>query len=110
MQLTLESDVKVDQLILKDVGQSLGIGNDALNELFIVSETHVTDDRRKGVSEQLNYLFGGVLVVGNEYVVTLPFLRTSQNQVLGTAVPNANRMHARIFIVLTHHSYDSLSV
>jgi len=108
--LPFEGDVKVDDFVLQNVGQRLGVGNDALNQGLVVVQLHVADDWTQGVGEQLDDLLGGVFLVRDEDVVAFPLLSAAQNQPLRASVSDSDGVDSRVFVLCAHHTYHSFCV
>jgi hypothetical protein len=81
VELSLEGDVEVDWFVLEDVRQRLRVGDYAFHQFLVVAELHAADEGGEGVGEQLNDLFGGVFVVGDEDVVALSLFGAAEDQV-----------------------------
>jgi hypothetical protein len=110
VKLSFESDVKVDELSLEDIGQGLWIGNYTLDQLLIIVQLHAYDDRRESVGQHLDDLLGRVLVVGYEDTLTLSLLCAPQDQCLRTTVANTDGVHASQTVAQSNQSNHTLCI
>jgi hypothetical protein len=77
IELTFEIYIEINQLAFENIRKRFRIRNDALNNFFIVFEFHFTDDRRKRISQELNYFLRGILRIVNEHMMAFTAFSTA---------------------------------
>ena len=90
LELSLEDHIEVDYLVFEDVRKGVRVGNNALDQLLIIFQPHVSNDRGKGVSQQLYDLFRRILIITDENMLTFALLSAASNQLLRAAISNPN--------------------
>lgn len=76
-ELSLEVNEEVDLLVLEDVRQRIGIGNDTFNHIFIENKLELAYNWRQGVCEELDDFSGRIFAVRNKDGRTFAFLCTA---------------------------------
>ena len=110
VKLTLESHIEIDYLILENIRQWCWVWNYTFHYRIIVIQFDFADDWRKWISQELNYFLGGILIVSNKNMLTFSFFRTSNYQLLRTAISDSNGMNSWKLVILGNHLDNSLGI
>lgn len=102
LELAFESQVKVGDFVLENVGNRGWIRHNVLYYTIVACERNMTDHGSEGVVQKLYDLFSAILTILDKCAVAFALLRAALNQSSRGPVSNPYGMHPGVLYVLSN--------